>query len=488
MNASGLKQAIDDCKGGVDGFLLNQLFDVEALSIDDMSEVSEETRSSRACFNDNHDRNLEKFLKLIVRFATPEPRETFRLYQVAVGRVIEDGEHISDILREPLFSLANGELAHDQFWRILVSRSYDFVAKTANDAIDTLVEYLPSYSSLDTEARGLRARSVYSLVLLLDHAGWGRTSGKRRNNSSENVVEIAKRIYGEGEYGRAGLIERLAAEDRGVLGWYDLFIFRLQCNADRQGQVFNVTSALIVHDDMNAPTSGDTRALAIAGMRTLSQRIFARFHEQYIKPSRNYLAAVDETPESPFFGTAEAHFKKIAAQGSTEERLQQRLLGTKSLTRPLLSTSLPNPKPANGKWCGLWYYDPEGIADRDGISSVMNKYLFEVCFNPELDAKNARRFVDYCLCNLVIGIWGGADDEGYMPTAASLADELDARELVAYWGKFAVSIKQMDLTSLDKKVFTLNYIADYATDLPRVYAVLDTMLAAGSSAQQNEAE
>lgn len=132
--------------------------------------------------------------------------------------------------------------------------------------------------------RGLRQRSVYSLLRLLDRAGWGRTAGRRRSNTPENIVEIAWRIFGEGPHLNRGLLQRIASIDRGVLGWYDLMLFRLQCSADRQGQLHNLHSALIVNQDMSAATTGYVTNLALMGMRKLSQEVFALFKRDYIAP------------------------------------------------------------------------------------------------------------------------------------------------------------------------------------------------------------
>lgn len=238
---------------GAAGFLLTQLFDVGTLALGDRADVEEAVLRSRACFNSEELRNLESYLKLIVRFATPEPQETFVLYQDAVDRV-RKGAAIASVLTSPDFALDRNENAHDQFWRVLVNQSHDFTSTLAQDAIETLVEYLPRYSAFENDDRGLRQRSIYSLVRLLDRAGWGRTSGRRLQNSAENVVEIAWRIFGEHTYQGQGLLERLASPDRGVLGWNDLMLFRLQCSADRLGQLYNLHTALIVHQDMTAAT------------------------------------------------------------------------------------------------------------------------------------------------------------------------------------------------------------------------------------------
>ena len=135
-------------------FLLQELFDVSQLGIENVDPADEHILSSRACFNSGNYRNLEKFLKLIVRFATPGPRETYKLYQEAVDRVMR-GAFIKSILKEPDFDLSEGELAHDQFWRILIKKSNYFSLETAEDAINTLIEYLPRYSSIGTNNIGL---------------------------------------------------------------------------------------------------------------------------------------------------------------------------------------------------------------------------------------------------------------------------------------------------------------------------------------------
>jgi hypothetical protein len=129
--------------------------------------------------------------------------------------------------------LNRGEHPHDQFWRMLVNQSHDFTSDLAHEAIETLMEYLPRYSAFENDDRGLRQRSIYSLLRLLDRAGWGRTTGRRLPNSAENVVEIARRIFGEGPYREIGLLERLASPERDALGWNDLMLFRLLCSADR---------------------------------------------------------------------------------------------------------------------------------------------------------------------------------------------------------------------------------------------------------------
>lgn len=280
-------------------FLLRQLFDAETLELPARADIEPSVRASRACFNHEGSRNLENYLKLIVRFATPEPQDTFALYQKAVEEVMK-GKKISIILSSENFDLVVHERAHDQFWRLLVNSSSSFNQVAAEDAINTLVEYLPRYASIGRFDGSLRHRSIYSLLRLLDRAGWGRTDSKRLENSNENVVEIARRIFGTEEYKNKGLLDRLAGAERGALGWNDLMLFRLQCSADRQGQLYNLQKALIVFDHPKAATSGMVSGLAIMGMRRISQVVFAKFKADYIDRKVNFYSAVDAIPVENF--------------------------------------------------------------------------------------------------------------------------------------------------------------------------------------------
>lgn len=259
------------------GFLLKQLFDVKTLNLGNSSSINEEVTSSRACFNRTNLRNLDKYLNLIVRFVTPMPQDTFALYQKAVEKV-SNGSSIESILSSSDFNLGHGEYVHDEFWRVLVNNSQNFSHGAAEDAIDSLVKHLPLYSMIDLYDRGLRNRSIYSLLILLDRSGWGRKLGRRPQNTPENIVEIAQRIFGEGLFKGKGLIHRLATSDRGVLGWHDLMMFRLHCSADRQGQLYNLQSALIIDIDSHAKTTGLVSELSLMGMRKLSQEVFALFN------------------------------------------------------------------------------------------------------------------------------------------------------------------------------------------------------------------
>lgn len=468
------------------GFLLTQLFDVGTLKFGDRTDVEEAVLRSRACFNHDDLRNLEGYLKLIVRFATPEPQETFVMYRDAVGSVLK-GTSIASVLTSPDFRLERGEHSHDQFWRVLVNQSHDFTCAIAEDAIDTLVEYLPRYSAIESDDRGLRQRSIYSLLRLLDRAGWGRAAGRRLPNSPENILEIAWRIYGEHSYVGNGLLERLARPDRGVLGWNDLMLFRLQCSADRQGQLYNLHSALIVHQDESAERSGLVSKLALMGMRRLSQEVFAQFKRTYIDSQRNFLAEADEIPAQEFLGVAFSKSGEQAARDAQSEQgipsHVQAVASARSAVKSFVIYQLSNPLPPNGSGVGCGHYDEFGTKDAGGIGKLMNEYAFGFCFNPAIHENNVLLFLDYCLLHLSSAYFSGGDGEGYFATKSELPGGLDPKEMGRYWSQQREIIRERILSTEDRHVVTLRYIASYRDDLAGVFAVLDVLADEATAAE-----
>jgi hypothetical protein len=475
----------DEFSAGLDkhpetaAFLLRQLFDVQTLGLNDATGLEEEVLRSRACFNEDSFRNLEGYLKLIVRVATPEPRETFVLYQEAVEKV-RGGTSVPSILESPDFRLDQGEHAHDQFWRVLVNRSHDFTDDVAEDSINTLIEYLPRYSFISSDDRSLRQRSIYSLLRLLDRAGWGRTSGHRLPNSRDNIVEVAWRIFGEQSHQNKGILQRLISNDRGVLGWYDLMLFRLQCSADRQGQLHNLQSALIVYSDRDAETSGLVSSLAITGMRRLSQEVFSLFKQIFIDPQRNFYSEALAVSDKELLGDAlSASLERGSDDRGEEEQvptdLPERLFAVRNTFRSFVIYQLSNSSPPKGSGVGCGFYDEYEAGDSRGIAAAMNEYVFNVCFDPSIDSDNVFHFVNHCLCNLSSPFMSGRFEEGYIPTKSGLPGGLDPVEMGRYWLKHGDVIRQRFHIEDDKQVYTTSYIASYHEDLPKVFDVLDDL-------------
>lgn len=464
-------------------FLLKQLFDVAALGLNSHQSTDENQLRSRACFNSQHNRNLESYLKLIVRFVVPEPQQTFVLYRNAVDRV-RKGESIELVLDEPDFRLQLvGENAHDQFWRVLVNRSYDLERSIAEDAIDTLIRHLPRYSAIKPFDNGLRHRSIYSLALLLDRAGWGEANRHRSSPRAMEIVEITNRIFGEGNFTERGIISSLASDDRGVLGWNDLMLFRLVCSADRRGQLHNIQSALVLHENLAATTTGLLSELALEGMRRLSQRVFTHFKISFIEKKINFFTEVDRAPQKSFTGE-NSGISDISNEDYEKVPLADRVARSRSAVKIFVIYQLCNKLPPNGSGVGCGFYDETGKSDIGEIARLMNDYIFDLCFNPDIEESNIYHFLDYCLSNLSNGFL--IDEEGYFPTKNSLSGALNPIHMAQYWIRNRDRILALNPATVDRRVITLNYVASYSEDLPKVFAVLEEL--AGEASPSNAQE
>jgi KaiC/GvpD/RAD55 family RecA-like ATPase len=479
-NADDFSRLVEEHPGSA-GFLLTQLFNVKTLEIDNKSDLDEAIFASRACFNQDPFRNLEKYLKFIVRFVTPEPQETFVLYQNAVDQ-IRKGASVASILESPDF---RSERTHDQFWRVLVNQSYTFTQSVAKDAIDTLINYLPRYSAIADNDQSLRQRSIYSLLRLLDRAGWGRASGRQLPNTGENVVEIAWRIFGEHTYQGKGLLQRLSSNDRGVLGWNDVMLFRLSCSQDRQGQLYNLYAALIGHQDNTAPTTGQVNDLALMEMRELSQYVFALFKREYIDVKKNFFAEVNDAPVEAFLGEVWPQLNQPALtddqSGQVIATVAQRISVARSIIKSFVIYQLSNSLAPAGSGVGCGYYDEQGTGDHFGIAERMNEYVFGFCFNPDLHENNVFHFLDYCLSNLSNSFFSERGERGYFASKDELPGGLDPNEMGRYWTQYRERIHQRILGIEERSVVTSNYIASYRDDLAGVLTVLEE-LADGAAA------
>lgn len=453
-------------------FLVKQLFDIRVLEFNDFNQPNESVLRSRACFN-SHSRNLENYLKLIVRFTAPTDVKTFRLYKEAVAAVIAGKKTIKDILSSDQFSLKNGPHVQDEFWRVLVNNSYELQPSQAVEAIDQLVDALPTYPSTEDGGRGLRLRSIYALATLLDRVGYGAPQyGHVRDNT--NVREIASRIMGEPSKFSPSLIERLAAPDRGAIGWNDLMCFRLVCSIDREGSLGNVYRGLLQFEDPKAAGGGEVSLLALNSLRRLSQTIFKLFKKRYIEANINFYLAVDDISDEAVFGEVEP--LKGDSGGSESPAV------VRSTIKTFVIYQLANDLRSTGSGVGCGVYDEEGTDDQGGIRTVMARYLLDFCFDPTVRPEHALVFGDFCVRSVresAILVFGE-------PTALSiettLTQILPKKDLAAFWLKHR-DVLRSELLQLDRQIVSHSFLANYKDKLPMVFSVLDSMTATTTDAQ-----
>ena len=219
--------------------------------------------------------------------------------------------------------------------------------------------------------------------------------------------------------------------------------------------------------------------LALMGMRTLSQQVFAHFKRTFIDPGRNFIAETCEVPVNAFLGQALAHLHEQASldpgseQGDTT--IARRVAAARSFLASFVIYQLSNPLPPNGSGVGCGYYDESGAEDGGGISKLMNDYVFGFCFSPVVDGDNVLLFLDHCLANLSSPFHTGRDEEGYVATKSGLPGGLDPKAMGRYWLTHRDHIRGLGLQDSGRCVFLPSYTAFYRDDLDGVFAVLDEL-------------
>ncbi|MDR7270116.1 hypothetical protein J2X20_002774 [Pelomonas saccharophila] len=450
-------------------FLVNQLFDRNTLGFSKASRPNELAYRTRACFNTDS-RNLQNYLSLIVRFVVPEKAETYRLYIDAVNQIIEGTTTTPEVLARDEFNLRRGDKTHDKFWQTLLSNARLLSRKDADQAIDTLLSYLPRYASHELGDNGLRQRSVTLLILLLDRAGYGepQDGGVR---DSELQVEIAKRILdaNPASYGES-LVDVMTKTDRGALGYEDLLTFRLRCCMDRGGQTQSLFSALLLYDNPTATTGGEVTELTVRSMRRLSQEVFKRFRRDYIDRKLNFFQEVDKLEDDAIFGDAgvPADLTPLEAKQAAEV--------ARSSIKTFVVHQLTNDEQPHGLGVGCGLYDPVGEMDAGRIRVEMVNYLLDFCFNPMLEnIANARAFGDFCLSSLResrVSAPGATDSD---LAKAALTRLLPVEELRGFWIKHGPKLKNL-LTNEKRTVLTYKFEAKYEYWIPIFRDVLDEMV------------
>lgn len=446
------------------GFLVRQLFDVKALDFTQYNQPDERAYRTRACFN-TASRNLENYLALIVRHIVPAPVDTYRMYIDAVDAIIDRRRQIDEVLDMDDFSLNHGEIAHSQFWPILVNNSPRLDVESADQVISALVACIPRYSCHESGDYGLRQRSVSALAQLLDRVGFGTPRNGRVRDSTE-AGEIGRRIFGEPEQFPVSIIDKLIAADRGPLGWNDLLIFRLRCSIDRGGNLHNLYSGLLRYEDPEAVVSGAVTLLATNSMRRLSQEVFKRFRKTYIDKKLNFYACVDEVSNGTIFGEAGV------PENLTQHDLATVANVTRSIAKDFVTYQLTNGNNSNASGIGCGFYDESGPADTGGIKRVMTRYLLYFCFNPLVHSSNSLHFGDFCLRSLRTALFDSMGERRVEVAEAALTKLLPRSELKTYWSTFGPTIKRQ-LADVERSIVSVDFTTTYSESMPFFFGALD---------------
>jgi len=384
-------------------FLLNKLFLCSGGSSDFDISDNEKVPTSSACFNGSYGtgRNLEQYLQLIVKQSKPTVGEHHQYYLNKKQLVIQ-GEQIGNVLNDVVFAFERGEAARQRFWRVIVNTGQELGGDAGRNAITYLLEHAEDYSHLEIAnlELGMRDDIAYFLIKLLDTCGWIDPQGRQEANTPDNIAEIAEWIFGEARHKGGGVIATLGSEKRGPLGLHDLMVFRLYCCADRGGEAFkfNLTRAIALHHDPNAPTAGVTTEIAKVEMREMSQKIFRTFVDQYVTPGRNLFELIDLISLDQLTGKYNNFLKtKVESGAISSPEIEKTVRSAKSRMKGFIAFNLENKVVNSGIGCG--FYDLEGSEDRQGIASAFNDYLFDQCFHPDKGDRNYEHFLIYIMIN-----------------------------------------------------------------------------------------
>ena len=470
-------------------FILNKVFNAsERLGdnsgnvINSLQNIPEEIRTSYACFNGTilspENGNLEKYLNLITKMYRPLKTEQYKYY-VNIKNEILSKKPIGEVFKKE-FSFSVSEDTHEELWRVLVNTdSKEFKVEKSNEIISYSLDVLPQYSILEIESIGIGFRNTltYFIAKLLDKIGW--TDSEREhgyNNTDENVIKISEWVFGEEDHAQKGILNILGKEERGVIGLYDLLLFRLKCRSGRGGDLFNLSRALIKHGDPKAPTSGMVRDIVVEEMREISQRVFQIFKSQYIDKDKNIFNEIDKLTLENACGKY-FDYVKVKTESGDIKNIKEKLFSLQSRMKAFIIYQLGSTTISSGIGCG--YYNVTGKEDEKnnkGISQSTNNYLFEHCFNPQKNENNYRYFLDFLLINFLYIPEGYSNKLKYIPHINAFLGVLDQKKLKAYWNEHGSKIKSKNYDSEDRNIFTANYIASYKEDLKSTFEVLDEFI------------
>jgi len=460
-------------------FLLRKVFDVSIiLKPYQSSEVPQEILTSFACFNGagwSGTKNLEEYIMLIIRMFRPEITNQHRFYLNNRDDFFS-GIELKDILEKEEFSSEKTENHHEQFWRVIINApSKNFDTEKSQKVINYLVQNLPKYPAI--QDLGLRHSLIFYVAKLLDKIGWNDEDGGHEDNSQENVLSIARWIFGEDEFTPNGILFHMLAEERGVLGLEDALTFRLSCCRDRGGDLFNLSRALSIHANPNAPTSGRIREILIEQMREISQFVFAIFKKQYIDADKNIFAEIENLTEEQICGSWHHYYSR-----ENNNDLILKIQRVKSTLRIFITYQLTNNVIDHGIGCG--FYDESGINDQAGIRKTMNNYLFDRCFSSRSGEENYLYFLDFLLGNLSRQLHRGSFK--YAPDIHEFLRILERERLEKYWRENSQNIKSGNFEKTGRILHTLNGDYPYKEYLPLLYQALDTLLTPSMPPSANE--
>ncbi|WP_281280530.1 P-loop NTPase fold protein [Emcibacter nanhaiensis] len=369
-------------------FLLEQIFSRDKYKYQDKEDIEKIAAKFPG--------NLPRYLDMITKQRLP-PEESSHKYQLKVIDDIHHGTLTIEGLYQDKEELLGDETKYGLLWLNLSNKiasiSKDYSLQDADNLILRLISYFPLHSALEISDIniGIRFELPIRLLSILDAVGWDFKADRGRHNTPENLKILAHRILGLEKFEGQGIIDKLLADQRGILGLYDLMLFRLYISPDRSGGYFNIDRALLTFRESYRETEPFIRTVDV--MQEISQTVFSKFAELYIDKEINIFAEIDSLSLDELSGGRTEYIKNSC----TVETITSAVESTKTKLKAFISYQLGSTKEDFGIGCG--FYDLEGSSHQQGINAVYNDYLFNLIFNPEKSKSAHQYFLDYLLIN-----------------------------------------------------------------------------------------
>ncbi|OMF59982.1 hypothetical protein BK141_23990 [Paenibacillus sp. FSL R5-0765] len=443
-------------------FILSKVFDAnERLKKNRFSKLSNEANFSYACFN-KHYRNLNRYLDLIVHSTIKSENDHYKYYVNLKNQLLKDESNISVVLEK--YSLVDPAFNSKQLWSIIVNESYyNFSPEKVKEIIIYFLELLPKYSILeiDSISEGLRNFLFpYFIAKLLNDVGWLKEKVDLKREFRKDDLRIAEWVFGKNDFTEIGILDILSKPERGVLGIHDLLQFRANCNSRDRGSLYGLSRSLSMYENKNNPNEGIVKDIIIAELRGVSQAIFKIFKKQYINKRKNIIEGVSNLSAKDICGEEYNYIKSR----SSKEDFDNKIIRTKSSIINYILYHLISKD--NSEEIGCSFYDESGYEDQGTIHNNINKYLFEVCFNPELNAKA----YDYFL-SLLVGFNSMSRETVHKNSFIEL---LSKEELVKYWKINKDDIQKIEVSKENQILLNL-YGMTYNEHIQDIYKLLNKL-------------
>lgn len=456
-------------------FLLNKVFNVDEkfknLNLYN-TDIENERKNCYACFNGTEftqdGRNLEKYLNLITRTSILEKEDQYNFYVNLRNRIL-DGENIEYVFSttEEL-SLDKKEANHSKLWRVLANSKLENIKlkEIIKYAINNMRNY--SFVSIKDITVCFRSSLVYIIISLLNKLELSENKGIYSDNNAVNISGSAYWILGEGEYYRNGILDTLWNKNKSVLGLYDLLLFRIECCSDRGGDIYYLAKALYVHGNNKDYEVGEDKKSIVIEMRKISQYIFKIFKNNYIDTKKNIFDEINQLKLQDVCGM---YYNSAIIDMDTNADTE--LLYLKYVLTVFIIYQLGNIIIDLGVGCG--YYDLDGTKDGKGINKDINRYLFDVCFDPSIDKNNYLNFLDYSLMNYS-RIIGAINSNDYKFDMDTMTKVINKNMLSEYWRKNREYIMDGNFKLMERKILTSNLTFSYQNDLDKIFEEYDKLL------------